>query len=266
MNDLDFEAARVALVAARRSARVIAECPPAWRPDNLHEAYRLQTAVLDAFGRIGAWKVSAITVEQRRAMGVPAPTAGPIPASFVHDASAGLARLRLGDFIAPLIECEFAFELGNDLPVRADAYKREEVAAAIDAMRIAIELVDPRLPRGSGALAEIADGCNNGAFVAGPRTHDWRGIDFAASTIVLTAGDARGHSIELARGGGRAILDGDPLGAVVMLANAQPRGRGLRAGDVVTTGSCTGAPGLPGRGSYRAEFAGLGRIELQIDA
>jgi 2-keto-4-pentenoate hydratase len=152
------------------------------------------------------------------------------------------------------------------LPARADAYSREEVAQAIAAMRIAVELVDPRLPRGSGALAEIADGCNNGAFIAGPRTHDWRSVDFAASRIDLTASDARGRSSELAHGSGRAILDGDPLGAVVMLANAQPPGPGLRTGDVVTTGSCTGAPLLPGPGRYRAEFTGLGRIELQVDA
>jgi 2-keto-4-pentenoate hydratase len=266
VTDQDFAAARAALVAARRNAHAIAECPPTWRPADLHDAYRLQGAVLDAFGAIGAWKVSAITDEQRRVMGVPAPTAGPIPASFVQDASAGQARLRLRDFIAPLIECEFAFELGRDLPVRSDAYRREDVAAAIESMRIAIELVDPRLPRGSGALAEIADGCNNGAFVAGPRTRNWQGVDFAASSIVLTASEASGHGSALAQGSGRAILDGDPLAAVVMLANAQPPGRGLRAGDVVTTGSCTGAPRLPGPGRYRADFAGLGRIELQIDA
>jgi 2-keto-4-pentenoate hydratase len=266
VNDPDFEAARAALVDARRGARAMAVCPPAWKPADLPEAYRLQRAVLDAFGAIGAWKVSAISEEQRRAMGVATPTAGPIPASFVHDASVGQVRLHLGDFIAPLIECEFAFELGHDLPLRTGAYEREEVAAAIDAMRIAIELVDPRLPRGSGALAEIADGCNNGAFIAGPRTRDWRGLNYGASTIVLTASDVHGRSSELARGSGHAILDGDPLGAVVMLANAQPPGRGLRAGDVVTTGSCTGAPRLPGPGRYRAEFAGLGRIELQIDA
>ena len=266
MNEPDFAAARGALVAARRNAHAIAECPPTWRPADLSEAYRLQGAVLDAFGAIGAWKVSAITDAQRRVMGVPAPTAGPIPASFMRDAGTGQARMSLRDFIAPLIECEFAFELGRDLPVRAGAYTREEVAAAIAAMRIAIELVDPRLPHGSGALAEVADGCNNGAFIAGPRTRDWQGVDFAASSIVLTAGDVSGRGSALAQGSGRAILDGDPLAAVVMLANAQPPGRGLRAGDVVTTGSCTGAPRLPGAGRYRADFAGLGQIELLIEA
>jgi 2-keto-4-pentenoate hydratase len=267
MNDREFEAARTALVEARRRARAIAECPAAWRPADLREAYRLQTAVIGAFGPVGAWKVGAITAEQRQAMGVPTPVAGPIPASLVRDASERSGQLSLAEFVAPLIECEFAFELGHDLPPRSGAvYTRDEVAAAIAVLRIAIELVDPRLPRGSGALAEIADGFNNGAFIAGPRIREWRGLDFAAIGIVLTATRPDGRVAELAKGSGRAILEGDPFGAVVLLANTQAPGRGLRAGDIVTTGSCTGAPRLPGPGQYRAEFAGLGGVELQLDA
>ncbi len=267
MQGSDFEAARAALVDARRNAHAIAECLPGWRPADLGEAYRLQSAVIDAFGPVSAWKVGAITAEQRQSMGVPAPIAGPIPAMLVHDASAGPAQVRLADFIAPLIECEFAFELGQDLPARPEAaYTRDEVASAVVALRLAIELVDPRLPQGSGALAETADGCNNGAFVAGLRRRDWRALDLAAIGIVLTYTDAQGGAVELATGSGRAILDGDPFAAVVMLANAQAPGRALRAGQVVTTGSCTGAPRIPGPGRYRAEFKNLGAVELQIEA
>jgi 2-keto-4-pentenoate hydratase len=267
MNDAAFEAARAALVEARRRARAIAECPAAWRPADLREAYRLQAAVIDAFGPVGAWKVGAITAGQRQAMGIPAPAAGAIPVTFVQDASERPGRLRLAAFIAPLIECELAFELAGELPPRpAPGYSRDEVAAATAALRLAIELVDPRLARGSGALAEIADGFNNGAFIAGPRLRDWRGLDFASTGIVLTIVSPGGRPAELARGSGRAILEGDPFAAVVLLANAQPPGRGLRAGDIVTTGSCTGAPRLPGPGRYRAEFEGLGSAELQLDA
>jgi 2-keto-4-pentenoate hydratase len=51
-----------------------------------------------------------------------------------------------------------------------------------------------------------------------------------------------------------------------MLANAQPAGSaGLRAGDIVTTGSCTGAPFVPGPGLYRAEFSDLGAVELRFE-
>jgi 2-keto-4-pentenoate hydratase len=266
VNERDFDSARAALVAARRDARAIAECPEAWRPADLEQAYRLQAAVIDEFGPIGGWKVAAITPEQQQAMGVAQPVGAPLPAAYMHDAAGAVARLRLADFIAPKIECEFAFQLGHDLPARAASYSRREVEAAVEALRIAIEIVDPRLPPSSGTLAELADGFNNGGFVAGPIRHDWHGLAFALTSIVLTRAEGHGQAQEIARGSGHAILGGDPFGAVVMLANAQRQnGRGMRAGDIVTTGSCTGAPRVPGPGLYRAEFSGLGSVQLSFE-
>jgi 2-keto-4-pentenoate hydratase len=267
MNRADFDAARTALVAARRGARAIAACPPAWQPGDLGEAYRLQGAVIAELGGGAAWKIAAITPEQRRSLGVPQPIAAAIPLARIHDASAGPATLRLADFIAPKIECEIAFEFRRDLPPRpARPYSRHEVAAATGAMRLAIELVDPRWPAGSGTLAELADGFNNGALVAGARFADWQGIAFAEVDIVLTVTAPGGSSRELALGSARAILDGDPFATVVMLANAQPEhSPGLKAGDIVTTGSCSGAPRVPGPGAYRAEFTGLGAVELRFE-
>jgi 2-keto-4-pentenoate hydratase len=263
----DFSAARAALVASRRQAVAIAECPPQWRPADLAEANRLQAAVIDALGGSRGWKVGALTVEQRSAMGVTQPVAGALLAASMHDTRDRPALLRLADFIAPKVECEFAFQLRHDLPARASgAYSHVQVAHAIESVRLSIEIVDPRWPSGSGSLAEIADAFNNGGFIAGPAIGDWLALDFAAIAIALTF-EAPGETPRLlAEGSGRAILDGDPLGAVVLLANAQPEaGPGLRAGDIVTTGSCTGAPRLPGRGFYRAEFAGLGSVAFRVD-
>ena len=267
MNGSDFEAARLAMATARQSALAIAECPAAWRPADLAEAYRLQAAVIGDLGGGAGWKVAAVTEAQRQGLGVTQPVAAAMPASTMHDASARPARLRLADFIAPKIECEFAFQLRHDLPPRSvGTYSRAEVTEATLAMRIAIEIVDPRLPPGSGTLAEVADGFNNGAFVAGRSVREWQTLDFAAIGIVLSVAAPGQSASELARGSGHAILDGDPFGTVVMLANAQPdSGPGLRAGDIVTTGSCSGAPRIPGPGLYRAEFAGQGVVELVFE-
>jgi 2-keto-4-pentenoate hydratase len=266
MSPADFDAARAALVGARRGARAIDACPPAWKPADLGEAYRLQAAVIAELGGGAGWKVAAVTPEQRQSLGVPRPIASAIPLATMRDASTGPASLRAADFIAPKIECEIAFEFRRDLPPRAEPYARHEVAAAVGAMRLAIELVDPRWPAGSGTLAELADGFNNGALVAGPRFADWQGIEFAAVDIVLSVAAAGAPARELALGSARAILDGDPFATVMMLANAQPEASpGLRSGDIVTTGSCSGAPFVPGPGLYRAEFKGLGAIELLLE-
>jgi len=267
MNDAQFEAARSALATARRDARAIESWPSGQLPRDLAEAYRLQAAVVRELGPIAGWKIAAVTPEQRATLGVDRPIGAAIPAPRLHDARSVAARLRASDFIAPKLECEVAFELGSDLPARPGrAYSRDEVRAAVAALRVAVEIVDSRLPRGLGALAELADGFNNGALVAGPARSDWGAIDFPRLEIVLTRSH-EGRSAEVARGSAQAILDGDPFGTVVLLANAPPdAARGLRAGDIVTTGSCTGAPALPGPRAYRAEFGALASVEFVFTA
>lgn len=267
MDTARFDAARAGLLDARRTARAIAPWPAEWQPSDIDEAYRLQTAVASAQGPIGGWKIAAVTDAQRRALGVDRPVAAPIPSRWMRDAVTGAAELRVADFVAAKLECEFAFELRRDLPARPGRpYSRDEVQDAVACLRLAIEVVDSRLPPGSGTLAELADAFNNGALVCGRAVQDWHGLDFAATRITLHAHrDGEQTASELALGSGAAILDGDPFGTVVILANAQRAGSpGLLAGQVVTTGSCTGAPRLPGPGRYRAEFAGLGNVELRF--
>jgi len=267
MNDIDFERARADLSSARRDARAIAAWPAARVPRDLAEAYRLQAAVASDLGAIGGWKVAAVTPAQRESLGVPVPIAGPLLTPWMHDARGATPTLRAAGFIAPKLECEFAFELARDLPPRPQRpYSRDEVRAAIAALRIAVEIVDSRLPRGLGALAELTDAFNNGAFVAGLAVADWHALDLARVEIVLTRSHD-GTSEEVGRGSGKAILDGDPFGTVVLLANSPAdASRGLVAGTIVTTGSCTGAPLLPGPGDYRAEFATLGGVAFRFTA
>ena len=267
MDDTAFRAACAALAEARREARRIEPYPAAWQPADMEEGYLLQKAVADALGDVRGWKVSAVTPEQRKAQGIDRPIGGALLAPWLRDTRDGAATFRASEFIVPKLECELAFELGRDLPARpGQAYTREEVGAAVASLRIGIEVVDSRLPAGSGTLAELADACNNGAYVAGPAFADWSSIDFTRVGIVLTRSH-EGTTSEVATGSGAAILAGDPFATVVMLANSPPGGRtGLRAGDIVTTGSCTGAPPLPGPGTYRAEFSGLGSVEVRFTA
>jgi 2-keto-4-pentenoate hydratase len=266
VNESQFEAAGRALATARSQARAIETWPREQLPGDLAEAYRLQSAVLRELGPIGGWKIAAVTPAQREALAVELPIGAGIPARRMHDAQSAPARLRSADFIAPKLECEIAFALGRDLPARPGRpYSRDEVRSATRAMHLAVEIVDSRLPRGLGALAELADGFNTGALVVGAGHGDWEGVDFASLQIVLVRLDA-GASGEVARGSARTILDGDPFGTVVLLANAPAdAARGLVAGDVITTGSCTGAPALPGPGHYRATFAGIGSVEFVVE-
>src|SRR5450755_1254303 len=159
MNDTDLAPARAALLEARRCARAIGPIPAQWVPADLRQAYRLQRAMAADLGEIRGWKISGLTSEQQRAMGVACPLAAPLLAPWVRDSGTTFA---LQDFIRPRLECEFAFELAADLPARMTAYSRTDVQAAIGTGRIVIEIVDSRLPEGSPTLMQLADDLNNG--------------------------------------------------------------------------------------------------------
>ncbi|MEO8835648.1 MAG: hypothetical protein ABI364_02805, partial [Caldimonas sp.] len=157
MDDNTFAEARDALVGARRDARAIESWPIERLPRDLAEAYRLQAAVASALGTTGGWKIAAVTAAQRESLGVATPIAAPLLAPFMHDARRETPVLRAAAFIAPKLECEFAFEFARDLPARPERpYSRKEVAEAVLALRLAVEIVDSRLPPGLGALAELA--------------------------------------------------------------------------------------------------------------
>ena len=262
MNHDDFEAARTALREARRAARCLEPVAANWVPADIGQAMRLQCAVAAALGPVRGWKISGLTADQQRAMGVPSPLAAPLLGPWLRPS--GDANFTRSRFVRPRLECEFAFEMRADLPTRAAGYERAEVEQAIGALRIGVEIVDSRLTPGSPVLMELADDLNNGAYVVGAATTAWRDVPYASQPIVLRWNDGEKTS-EVASGNGQPILDGDPVGAVVLLANlAALHPHGLRAGDIVTTGSCTGALAVPGAGEYEADFGALGSVRLRF--
>ncbi len=105
---------------------------------------------------------------------------------------------------------------------------------------------------------KLADAMGNGLFIVGKRFENWRKLDLGQIPIALTH---EGTIIE--RGSSSRIL-GNPLLAVVALANAQPlAGSGLEAGQIVTTGTCTTPIGISD-GFYVADFGPLGALVMTV--
>jgi 2-keto-4-pentenoate hydratase len=245
----------VRLAQARSEARMVAAREAGTAIASVAEAYRVQDALAAGAGAVRAWKVSALIPEQQRGYPTDRPVGGALFAPFCHDTP---ARLALKDFVAPLMECEIAFLLGRDLPMRDTPYSRDEIAAAVEAIVPAIEIADCRWSADASDLQKLADDMGNGAFIMGAAVRDWRGVDLKGHEVVLTLDGA-----EAARGPCAKIL-GDPLMGVVGLANAQPLpAGGLKRGQVVTTGTCI-TPLAMQTGSYVADFGSLGRVGLQV--
>ncbi|MEO7008930.1 MAG: hypothetical protein ABI156_07290, partial [Caldimonas sp.] len=103
MNDTDINPACTALLEARHAGRCIDPLPAAWLAQGFYEACRLQQAMSAASGPIRGWKISGLTSDQQRAMGVAQPLCAPLLEPWVRDTGGSFA---LAQLIRPRLECE----------------------------------------------------------------------------------------------------------------------------------------------------------------
>ena len=220
------------------------------------DAYRAQSELIKLSNEdVRGWKVTALAPADQRKYLSSRPVAGPLLGPYVQNAP---AQASLSSLIAPLLECEVAFVLGSDLPARSTPYDQSEIEAAIAAVVPVFELADSRVPTNAPDLMKLADAMGNGMFIVGQRIDDWREINLSDIPITLTFD---GRPIDH---GSSAKILGCPLLAVIALANAQPLpAPGLKAGQIVTTGTCT-TPVSILAGRYVADFGRLGTVEMTV--
>ncbi len=243
------EAAQALCRARRDGRRVMSSLLPS---HDRRAAYAIQDATLAALGPIGGWKVGA-SAPGREPVCAPLPAEGLVPggASLV-----GAAWHLRG------VEAELAFRLGTDLPPRGLPYTRDEVADAIDAVLPVIEVAETRLvdwldASPSALLADLL--CHGGLVLGEPAPFERAWLDLAHTEVVMHF-DAQvvAHTV-----GEHTHPDVGAL--LVWLANeAAARGAGLRAGQVVTTGSCTGMLFASQGTAVRAEVKGLAPLHARF--
>ncbi len=245
---------------ARRDGKVL-ERTALVSPSNAEEAYAIQAEAVRQSGLVArGFKVGSTSLEAQKKLGTTEPGSAPLLAPYVYQSP---ARVSLVPGHNAELEGEIAFRLGHDLPPRAAPYTYDELRAAIDAVAGAIEVVGSRISgglAGIGRFLSTADFGVNIALVVGPWTTDWRGLDLKLLPVSMTIdGSPRGHGT-----GARAL--GDPLAVMVWLANQQSaRGRGLKAGEIVSTGTCTGLDAVRAGETARATFGALGVVEAAFD-
>lgn len=247
MDRQQIEQAAALLVQARRSMQPIAGLPEGSRPASVAEAHAIQDATTAALGKsVAAFKAMAPANDL--------PTRGLIYAGTIVPSP---ARIPAAQVPACGVEGEVAFVFRRDLPPRASDYTRDEVAAAVDALP-AIEVIDSRYAdRGKVSnLETLADSISNGGFVPGEALAEWRQLDLGKLKVTLTV---NGETV-LEQVGGHPT--GDPLGVAVVLVNMMREQDGVRAGQFVTCGSCTGLKFLQPGDVCGVRFEGLGAAEV----
>jgi 2-keto-4-pentenoate hydratase len=234
--------------------------PAACRPATREEGYAIQAQVQAVSGRSSfGWKIAATSAAGQAHIGVDGPLAGRLLDGQVHDPG---MTLSLRGNLMRVAEPEFAFRMRRDLPTRSHDYTTEEVLDAAGTLHPAIEVPDSRYADFArvGAAQLIADNACAHQFVLGKATSaDWRRVDLSQHEV---HGRLEGR---LERAGKGANVLGDPRAALTWIANELSRlGVGLRAGEVVTTGTCMQPLDVQPGDHAIADFGLFGRVNVRF--
>jgi 2-keto-4-pentenoate hydratase len=226
------------------------------RPQSRADGYAVQAAL---GGELFGWKIAATSEAGQKHINVAGPLAGRIMRDTVI-ADGGTASMK-GNAMR-VGEPEFCFRMGRDLAPRPAPYGIDEVLAAVDTLHPAIEIPDSRFTdfASAGEAQLIADNACAHLFVLGAATAaNWRAMDLVEERPQITL---RGERYV---GRGKNVL-GDPRVALAWLAN-ELRGLGitLRAGEVVTTGTCHPPLPIQAGDQFAVDFGVLGKVSMRLE-
>jgi len=222
------------------------------------DAYQVQKALVALKLRDGArvvgWKIGLVSRPMQEMFGIDTPDFGHLLDGM---ALASGARLPCAQLIAPRVEPEFAFLLGDDL--QGPGVSRGEVLAATEAVVVALEVIDSRIEGWRIRLADtIADNASSARFVLGEEGRPPQGLDLAALRLDFYVDGRR-----VASGTGAAVL-GHPAEAVAWLCNTLAQfGEALRRGQVVLSGAVAPAVELRPGHTFLARCPELGQVVLE---
>lgn len=244
----------------RARAETMPHRPPSeqGRRLELAEAYRLQDQLREALlargERLAGWKAAFTNRAAQEANGLTEPGCAFLLASGVLASGAEVAFSR---FSGCAVEAEVAFVMRRELagpgvtPARA--------ATAVEGALPALELVDFRYSGKALGTDVIAEGVYAVAIVLGGALTPITGLDLALEGLVYE------HNGVLAATNTAAEVMGNPLTSLAWVANhLGSRGLGLRAGDVVMTGSVSKLLRPRAGDTVRATYTRLGSVAVRL--
>ena len=255
-------AAARTIASARRHRTPLPPLDAEVAPRDEAEGYLIQAALADLlspdFGAQVGYKIGCTSAVMQQYLAIPHPCGGSVFAKGVH---ASGVSLKARDFVRVGVECEIAVRLARGLDSSQAPFTAETVAAAIDAYLPAIEIVDDRYAdwQAIGAPTLVADdffaaGCVLGKPV--PRS--------AAPELLDLVGRAVINGAEAGRGTGADVL-GHPHHALAWLADhLSASGMGLRAGEIVLTGSLVKTVWLKAGDRVTMDLSGLGSVQVEF--
>jgi 2-keto-4-pentenoate hydratase len=220
----------------------------------IEDAYRIQLGLIrrrcaaTRQRRVG-WKVGLTARAIQEQFGFNEPVFGCL---LEEGKVASGHAFRFADLIKPGFENELCAELRRDV---APGASLEEVAAAIAAIRPALEIIETRGDFVGQIALALADNAQQHSFVLGAPVSV-----AAAGDLAKSVARVRLNGAEIGNGQGDAVL-GHPFNSVAWLATKLAAfGEKLSAGDLVMTGSFTRQFPLASGDRVETSFTGLGKV------
>jgi len=224
----------------------------------LAEAYRLQDLLREALlargERLAGWKAAFTTPAAQAANQLAEPGCAFLLASGVLASGAEIPFAR---FSGLAVEAEVAFVMKRDLA--GPGVTAPRALLAVEGALPALELIDFRHSGKAVGTDVIADGVYAKAIVLGGALTPMTGIDLALEGLVY---EQSGTVVGTATA---AEVLGTPLNSLAWIANhLGARGLGLRAGDVVMTGSVSKVLQPRAGDIVRATYTRLGSVSVRF--
>jgi 2-keto-4-pentenoate hydratase len=258
MDDIAAQRAAEKLLAAHKANLRFKPLGPPEAPATIADAYDIQdryVALLrQAHGGDAGYKVGLTSAAMQTFCGIDHPIAGVVLAKRVHQSG---VTVRRSDYGRLGLEFEIAVRIKSDVPVMPCT--ADMIGPHIGGVGAAVELVDDR----SADYAKldvrtlVADNSWNGGIVLSEFATAWPDLE-------SVLGRATQDRAAIGEGHGRDIL-GHPFRSVAWLATQlASRGAGLKAGQVVMTGSVMKTVFPEHDANYRFDLAPIGFVEVRV--
>lgn len=170
------------------------------------------------------------------------------------------ATLPMKDYIAPRIESEIAFILGETITPRQCPIKPCDIYRATYGIAPALEIVDSRIKDWNIKIQDtVSDGASYAAIVLGNQITPLDGLD------LRVLGMAAYLNGELVKHGAGASVMGNPVNSVTWLANKLlSLGLTLEKGEIILSGSFTPVLPIHAGDTVHVAFDHLGCVCLNV--
>jgi len=228
-------------------------------PPDKETAYRVARMVEEELGwEVAGWKIAAMKADLQKALRTDSPIYGRVYAPLIKKSPVTVEHARQ---CSPIPEVEYQALLGADLPPRDKPYGISEVKEAVASLHPGVELAECRFVHDAAfppLPAILADGAGSGTIAYGPPIENWRDRDISGQEVVLTCNGT------LRRKGTAAIALDHPIVPVTWLANELSRaGIGLKAGQMISTGTVTGMLRPKAGETFVADFGPFGSVTVK---